>query len=469
MALESVIHDAARPGQEEAPDEGRARRVMGGNNRRGSGPLANRDFRLLWLGEAVSSIGDQFALIALPWLALLLTGSGLALGSVLALMAVPRALLMLLGGVSVDRLSPRLVMLGSNAIRLVAVGILGLVVLEGAAQLWMLYAFALVFGIADAFFFPAQTSMVPELVAEGQLRAANGIVQGTAQAAVLVGPGLAGLVIATLAGTGGPGMGGVGVALLVDAVSFAISVLTLAFIRPRAHRAAAEQSVLEAIREGLRFVLDAPSLRAVILLSLTGNLLIVGPFEVGLPLIAYSRLPEGAAAFGVIMSAFGGGSLLGYAAGAALPAPRPSRFGAAVLLTSGAAGLGLSALVLISSTAEAAAVVGLAGLSLGYSNLLGMSWIQSRIPRQLMGRAMSLMMLGSMGLVPLSMLLAGIASQVSLDATLAVAGVGMAVACVGGLGVKAVRDIGLLPPARDDAAEPQASTLSGAEPTRAPA
>ena len=75
---------------------------------RSQNPFSVRDFRLLWVGEAVSSLGDQFALIALPWLALVMTGSGLALGGVLALMAIPRALLMLIGGVSVDRLSPRI-------------------------------------------------------------------------------------------------------------------------------------------------------------------------------------------------------------------------------------------------------------------------------------------------------------------------------------------------------------------------
>src|SRR5215207_4187547 len=144
-------------------------------------PFAVRDFRLLWAGETISALGDQFALIALPWLALVLTGSGLALGSVLALMAVPRALLMLIGGVSVDRLSPRRVMIASNAVRLVAVGLLAVVVLGGVVELWMLYAFALVFGMADAFFFPAQQSMVPQLVEQDQLQRANGIVQGTAQ------------------------------------------------------------------------------------------------------------------------------------------------------------------------------------------------------------------------------------------------------------------------------------------------
>src|SRR6187431_1137827 len=101
--------------------------------------FAVRDFRLLWIGEAVSALGDQFAMVALLWLALLLTGSAFALGTVLAVMAVPRAVFMLIGGAYVDRLSPRRVMQASNAIRLVAVTLLGVIVLAGQSQLWMLY------------------------------------------------------------------------------------------------------------------------------------------------------------------------------------------------------------------------------------------------------------------------------------------------------------------------------------------
>src|SRR5262245_1325517 len=119
--------------------------------------FAVRDFKLLWIGEAVSALGDQFAMVALAWLALLLTGSALALGTVLAVMAIPRAVFMLIGGAYVDRLSPRRVMQLSNATRLVAVAVLGAIVLAGQAQLWMLYIFAVVFGVADAFFYPAQT------------------------------------------------------------------------------------------------------------------------------------------------------------------------------------------------------------------------------------------------------------------------------------------------------------------------
>lgn len=409
-------------------------------------PFTVRDFRLLWIGEAISALGDQFALIALPWLALVLTGSALALGGVMAVMAVPRVLLMLIGGVSVDRFSPRRVMLGSNAVRLVATAALGVVVFAGAADLWMLYAFALVFGVADAFFFPAQTSIVPELVEPAQLQQANGIVQGTAQAAVLVGPALAGVVIAA-AGSGAAAAtsAGIGIALLLDATTFVASLLTLWLIRPRAHVAEAHGSVIDSIREGVRFVWSSPGLRAVILVSLTANLFIVGPFEVGMPYIAYSRLPEGAAAFGVIMAAFGGGSLLGLVGGSILPAPRPSRLGPVVMVTLVFAGIAVAAIATVHTTLVAALVTAGAGAAIGYGNLLGITWIQGRIPPELMGRVMSLLITGSVGLVPVSMFVAGAAVQLSLDGTMLVAGCGMALLSGGSLLSRSVRNLGLEP------------------------
>ena len=410
-------------------------------------PFAVRDFRLLWAGEAISALGDQFALIALPWLALVLTGSALALGGVMAVMAIPRALLMLLGGVTVDRFSPRRVMLGSNAVRLVAISMLGAVVLAGAAQLWMLYAFAVVFGVADAFFFPAQTSIVPELVEPEQLQRANGIVQGTTQASVLVGPALAGVVIAAASINGAQaGTGGIGIALLLDAATFVASLVTLWLIRPRAHApGGAQTSILESIREGVRFVWGSPGLRAVALVSLAANLFIVGPFEVGMPYIAYSRLPEGAAAFGVILAAFGGGSLLGLVAGSIVPAPRPARLGSAVMAPLVIAGLCVAAIATVHTTLMAALLMGGAGIALGYGNLLGITWIQTRIPPELMGRVMSLLITGSVGLVPVSMFIAGIAVQLDVDVTMFVAGLGMTVLAGGSLLSKAVRNLGLEP------------------------
>jgi MFS family permease len=409
-------------------------------------PLAGRDYRLLWVGEAVSAVGDQFALIALPWLALVLTGSALALGGAMALMAIPRAVLMTFGGVAVDRFSPRRVMLGSNAVRLIAVVALGATVVAGQAEVWMLYLFALVFGVADAFFFPAQTAIVPELVTDEQLPRANGIVQGTAQISVLVGPVAAGLVIAALGGGAAAATtAGIGVALLFDAATFVASLVTLLFIKPRAHVAQAHDSVLESIREAARFVWSSKGMRAMILVSLAANFLIVGPFEVGMPFIAYSRLPEGAAAFGLVTAAFGGGSLVGLLLGSMLPAPRPSRFGAVVILPMAVASLAMAGLSVASTTLLAAALTAVAGVALGFTNLLSITWIQRRIPQALMGRVMSLLITGSVGLVPVSMFLSGFAVQLNVDVTLLGAGIGMAVVALLAVSSSAVRNIGLEP------------------------
>src|SRR5215813_2391585 len=102
-------------------------------------PLANRNFRLLWMGEGISLLGDQFYLVALPWLVFELTGSTLALGTLLMVEGIPRALFMLVGGVMTDRLSSRTVMLASNIGRLLLTLILTLLILAQLVQVWMLY------------------------------------------------------------------------------------------------------------------------------------------------------------------------------------------------------------------------------------------------------------------------------------------------------------------------------------------
>jgi MFS family permease len=408
--------------------------------------LAVRDFRLLWLGETISALGDQFALVALPWLALLLTGSALALGTVLAVMAIPRALLMLVGGAYVDRLSPRRVMFASNAVRLVAVTALGVVVLGGGVQLPMLYLFALVFGIADAFFLPAQNSIVPALVAEDQLQQANAIVQGTAQLAVFVGPALAGVMVAALGNSGStPGLAGIAAALLLDGASFAASLATLALIRGGSTTGARGESLVQAIGQGLRFVWHAPTLRFAVLILMAMNLLVVGPFQVGVPLVAYTRLPEGAAAYGVILSALGGGALVGMIAAGVLPRPRPSVLGPLVLFILGLTGLGLALLAVVDSAAVAFGVTFVVGVATGYGNLTLITWAQQRIPQALMGRVISLIGLGSMALIPLSQVVAGAAVQVNLPATMIIAGGAMTVVTLAAAATNTVRRMGLEP------------------------
>jgi MFS family permease len=409
-------------------------------------PLAIRDFRLLWAGQAVSSLGDQFALVALPWLALVLTGSALALGTVLALMAVPRAALMLFGGVYVDRLSPRRVMILSNTVRLVTVTLLGLIVIAGSVTMPMLYVFAVIFGVADAFFFPAQQAMIPAVVGPDEIPAANALSQVTTQLTVLVGPAAAGLLVAALGTSGAqPSLVGIGVALLVDALSFAVSLATLALIRGGSVGAGGGEAVLDALKAGLRFVWAWPSLRFIVLFAMGVNLLIVGPLSVGLPMLAYTRLPEGAAAYGTLMSAMGGGALLGMVATVALPRPRPAYLGTFVLSLMALMGIGLAALAVVSSTAVAVVLTALVGFGMGYGNLTFITWAQQRVPQALMGRVFGVILLGSVALVPISQVIAGALISVSLSGMLIVAGTSMTVVTLASAAAPAVRGMGLEP------------------------
>src|SRR5262245_40885631 len=190
-------------------------------------PLSVRNFSLLCIGEEISLLVDQFYLIALPWLVLQLTGSALALGTILALASIPRAVFMLVGGALVDRFSPRSVMIWSNFARLVLVALLSVLVLTNIIGIEMLYVFALAFGLADAFYFPAQTAIVPQVLSEDQLQAGNTFVQGTAMLSFFLGPFLAGALNALLGGGGGGGGGGdmqgIAIAFAIDALSFVAS------------------------------------------------------------------------------------------------------------------------------------------------------------------------------------------------------------------------------------------------------
>jgi MFS family permease len=413
-------------------------------------PLRRRDFRLLWSGQAVSSLGDQFALVALPWLALVLTGSALALGTVLALMAIPRAALMLFGGVYVDRLSPRRVMILSNSVRLVTVAVLGLLVMAGSVTMPMLYVFAVIFGVADAFFYPAQQAIIPAVVGPDEIPAANALSQVTTQLTVLVGPAAAGMLVAVLGTTGAqPSLAGIGAALLVDALSFVVSLVTLALIHGGSSGTGGGEAVLDALKAGLQFVWRWPSLRFVVLFAMGVNLLIVGPLTVGLPMIAYTRLPEGAAAYGTLMSAMGGGALLGMVAVAALPRPRPAYLGTFVLAIMAVMGIGLAALSAVSSTAVAVVLTAIVGFGMGYGNLTFITWAQQRVPKALMGRVFGVILLGSVALVPVSQVIAGAVVTVSLSGMLLVAGGAMTLVTLACAAAPPVRAMGLEPVVAD--------------------
>lgn len=363
-------------------------------------PLRVRDFRLLFGGETISVLGDQFHFVALAWLALQLTGSGLALGTVLMTAAIPRAVFMLLGGAFSDRVSPRSLILVSNAVRGVTVGGLAVLVITGAAQLWHLYVFATIFGVVDAFFYPALGTIVPMLVPERLLAPANAVIQGSAQIMGLIGPALAGALIAVVQ---------TGPAFAIDAGTFAIAVAAIALVRGgrrRTAQASTEQpGMLASIGDGISAAWADPAIRGTLVLTTAFNLAFTGPISVGLAWLADVRFGGGSTAFGLLFSAWGAGALIGAIAGGSIA--RIPRFGTVLLGAASLLGFGLGSMGLVPSVPVAMAVLGGMGILGGLINVQYISWLQRRVSGDRLGRMMSLVMLGSVGLAPVSLAAAG--------------------------------------------------------------
>ena len=401
---------------------------MNNNLSRSTNPMAqvlrHRDFRLLWLGQTTSLLGDQFALIATPWLVLQLTNDPLILGVMYALAGIPRAAFLLVGGVIVDRFSARKVMLTSDLLRLVLVTLMAFLVLTGTIRTWMLYAFSLAFGLLSGFFLPASISVVPSVVEPSEMQAGNAVYQGTGQLAGLIGPALAGGVIGWFARANSAGLTGIGLAFGIDALTFIISVFTLWGMQAgRQSQPNSGEPAVQAILAGLRFTWQQPVVR--FLFTTTGliNLLFLGPLLIGIPVLANTRLVEGAVAFGLIMSAFAGGNLLGAALAGSLPKATGKQLRWFIPALTVCYGLALVVFGWIHVTWLAVVVMLILALANGYFTITAMTFLQSRTPREMLGRLMSLLLFASLGLLPISQAICGLVSRWSIYALFTGSGV----------------------------------------------
>ncbi len=381
-----------------------------------------RDFRLLFAGSTTSLLGDQFALIAIPWLVLKLTGDPLALGINLALEGIPRAVFMLLGGVVTDRISPRLVMLIADIIRLVLTLLMVLAIFTGRVEMWMVYSFSLGFGLVAGFAVPAANSIVPMLVQKDDLQAGNSIIMGTSQLAQFVGPTIAGLLIGGYSSSSL----GIGLAFAVDAASFAVSAACLWLMRSRASQTSnedAKESVWVSLVAGVRYLWNDEALRVIFMILAAVNFLSAGPLLVGIPVLADQRLAEGAVAFGVLMSAYAGGILVGILLAGSLPRPSGRLMSRSLVALLAAFGVVLGLFGLIRSTWIDFGLMLVLGVGVGYIQILMFTWMQSRTPKEMLGRLMSMVMLAGNGLIPVSQTISGAVSKWSLEALFISAGV----------------------------------------------
>ena len=385
--------------------------------------LGSGSFRKLWGATMLSLLGDFFSYVAMAWLVLELTGSSLALGTVLVVQALPRAVLMVVGGALTDRLSARTTMLGSMGLRAAVVAPLALLVITGRVQLWEVYVVAAVFGIVDAFFMPARGAILPQVVNTRELESGNALLNVTSQASVILGPLLGGVVIAAY---------GIGWAFAADAAAFVLGLLLVLWLPAPARSAAAggrAAGLGGQIVDGLRYAWSDFGIRTVLIVVAVIDFAANGALGVGLPTLAHGRFGAGAPGLGVLFAAVGVGATIG-ALGAGF-VPPPKRFGYLIVFLCVWLGVGLALVGVLPSLAPAAVVMGLTGIGTGVVNTYGISWLQRRTLPEMQGRVMSLVMLASMGLTPLSYAASGAIAQVNPSVLFLIAG-GMALLCGAG-------------------------------------
>jgi hypothetical protein len=386
--------------------------------------FSSGSFRKLWVATALSLFGDFFSYIALAWLVLQLTGSSLALGAVLVVQAVPRALLMVVGDALADRFSPRLTMLGSMGLRAVFVAPLAVLVITGRVQMWEVYGISVVLGIVGAFFMPARTSILPKVVADHELEPGNAVLNVTGQASIIVGPVLGGLIVAAF---------GVGWAFAGDAACFAIGFLFVLWL-PATSRAAAgaihpDGGLGGQIAAGFRYAWANSGIRVTLIVIAIIDFGANGAIGVGLPTLAHGRFAAGAGGLGILLGAWGVGATAG-ALGAGF-VPPPKRFGWLIVLLCAWLGIGMVAVGLVPSLVPAALLMAYSGVGTGVVNTYGISWLQRRTDFAMQGRVMSLVMLASIGLTPIAYAVSGAIAQVNPTLLFLIAG-GMMLLCAAG-------------------------------------
>jgi DHA3 family tetracycline resistance protein-like MFS transporter len=369
--------------------------------------LTVRSFALLWSGQQLSALGDSIYRVALAWWVLEKTGSATAMSTIFIFASTPMVFFLLIGGVAVDRYSRAHVMLLSDVLRGLLIGIVAVLAFTHRLEVWHIYLVSLLFGIAGAFFGPAYRAIVPEILPRELLPSANGLMTMSLQLADIAGPALGALVVSK---SGSPA------AFTIDCLSFVISVLCLLPLVRLALPAQApkeRKSLLHDFREGEEFVRKTPWLWITIAIASLGNITLSAPLAIALPFLVKNHLHGGVGALGLIYSTISAGSIVGTILGtmwlertAGLRARGLLAYG--LWIVGGLLILVFGLPVTIYVVAPAAFLVGAAFI---VPTLIFMTTLQELIPGKVLGRVMSIVTVGSIAFVPVGSILVGRATD----------------------------------------------------------
>lgn len=371
-------------------------------------PLRSRDFRLVWVGQVISLVGSACSGVALVWLLVGLTGSSTQMGLILSASYYPALLLLLFGGAVADRYNGRVVALISDGMNALATLALALLVTLGKVTLAEVFVFSLLSGLTSAFFNPALSAFYPSLTDADLYDAAASLRQMSTQFATLIGPALAGYIIAQWS---------TGVALAVDAASFVVSFLSLSIVRTRQSQARQAKgsgdatplrrgSIWRQMFAGFGWLRGEPGVLALfILFSLTNGLNDVEAVLV--PRLARLDLKLTATEFGLLASCMGAGALIG-ALVAGILAPRMRWRIQAICGAMVAFGGAIAAMGLASGPLALDAAYVVMGAAFATPEVIFGGMLLRLIPAEARGRVFSLVGLIAMALNPPGLYLAGV-------------------------------------------------------------
>jgi MFS family permease len=357
----------------------------------------HRNYRLFFTGQVVSVSGTWMQNIALAWLVVELTSSPLAVGALAFCRFIPFTIFGLVAGVVADRIDNRKLVIGTQAISMVLSAVLAVLVLTGTASLPLVYALAALGGTALVFDAPGRHALTFQMVGRDELPNAVALNTGLFNAARVVGPAIAGVLIAAF---------GVGICFAINTATFLAVLAGLLLMRESELfpivRSAEPPTMMKGIREGLGWVRRSPELRLV--LAIVTVVSTVGfNFHVILPLLASDTLRTGPEVFGILSAFFGGGALVGALLSAAL-----GRASWKVLIA-GTAGFSVCLLLLAPMTSVWPCAVLLFGTGVCFTlwTANANSLLQLRSPDHLRGRVVSLYLWAFAGLAPIGGLFAG--------------------------------------------------------------
>jgi MFS family permease len=377
--------------------------------------LGHRNYRLFFAGQLISLIGTWMQSVGEMWLVYRLTHSSLLLGTAGFFSQIPVFILAPFGGMLADTRDRRKILVATQTSAMVLAGILAAITLTGVVKVWHVFTLAALLGIVNAVDIPTRQAFVADLVARDDLMNAIALNSSMFNGARVVGPAVAGILIASIG----------------EGWCFFTGLLMMTFAGQRQRKLQMEISAFEHIAEGFRFVFSAPAIRA--LMMLLGAVSLFGiSYAVLMPIFADEIFHAGAHGLGILMGFSGGGALIGAITLAFKK--RVKGLGTWVTVSAAMFGVGLMAFSFSRHFWLSCALIVCAGFAMMVQMSSSNTLIQSMVPDRLRGRVMAVYSMMFMGMAPLGSLLAGsVAERIGAPHTVAI-GAGLCVVAAGVFG-----------------------------------